>query len=537
MGFLDDLFGNTASDASQQAAGFQVNALNNAINQSGQFETRARGDLEPFAAAGRDALPGLQGLIQDPNQQRDFIENNPFFDSLADNAQQRLFNNQAARGKVGSGETAKALQNSILLLGNDLRSQSVGERQNLANTGLDAAKNQAFVTASAGKNINDLITGIGDAQAAGAVGSANAQGAGAAQGLQAGLGIGNLLTGGKGIKSLFSGDNTAQVLPGAAGLDPGTLQNLPSSIGNLLGLSGGGSAITAGAGTGAAGSSLGVGAGGLGAGTAPFVSAGDGGIGALAQGNAFNLSSVPNPFSNISGLFGGGGSAITAGAGSGAVGSSLGVGAGGLGAGTAPAISAAGSSVAGFAAAAATAIGVAGVTMVAKGIIGSLKSKKKQKALFAKVTEPLKTAAPVQINGETRFAFINPHTGGQLFASQLGRDQIVGGKRARAIMDVWNPQTQQFGMWHAQEGFVSGEEIAQRAVALQDDNADDRGDTRPSVLAAVLQAATSEEVATAQSEIAQLEARGETAPALAEAIFARQNYNNGLDQFGIERGN
>jgi len=161
------------SDAPSEAAGIQAAAGTEAIQFQRQALEQARADVAPFREAGAGALPGLTGLIQDPEQQRAFITENPFFKTLADDAQRRLFQNQAARGKVGSGETAKALQNSLLLLGSDLLSQNIGQRMNLATLGANAAAGQATATQQTGRAISDLTTQIGNVQAAGQIGQAN----------------------------------------------------------------------------------------------------------------------------------------------------------------------------------------------------------------------------------------------------------------------------------------------------------------------------------------------------------------------------
>ena len=123
---------------------------------------------------GTDAIDGLSSLVTDPNAQLDFINNNPFFEALANKSKNTLLNNQAASGKVGSGSTAESLQNSLLALGTDLVNQSVTQRQNLVNTGQNAAAQTGSLGASAAASISDLYAQQGNAQAAGIVGAQNA---------------------------------------------------------------------------------------------------------------------------------------------------------------------------------------------------------------------------------------------------------------------------------------------------------------------------------------------------------------------------
>lgn len=223
-----DKAGKRAADASVQAAQIQADATRSASQLQAQTTREqlaanqraidtARSDLQPFRQLGVDSIGGLQEaqqgiqtLATDQNAQADFVTNNPFFKALADDAQRRLFNNQAARGKVGTGGTAEALQNSVLLLGNDLVDKQLNRSQNAFNNaynittlGSNAAAGQATATqqgtttganiAQLGtRNITDLATQGANATASGIVGAANARNAANQSAIDAGLGIGAL---------------------------------------------------------------------------------------------------------------------------------------------------------------------------------------------------------------------------------------------------------------------------------------------------------------------------------------------------------
>lgn len=161
------------SRAASQGAGAQAAAGEQSIEQQRASLERARADLQPFREAGAETLPGLTELIQSPQAQEEFVTENPFFQSLTGEAQQRLSGNQATSGQTEG--TKKALENSLLLLGTDLVSQNVDQRFNLARLGANAAAGQATGTLQTGRSISDLATQIGNVQAAGAVGGANAQ--------------------------------------------------------------------------------------------------------------------------------------------------------------------------------------------------------------------------------------------------------------------------------------------------------------------------------------------------------------------------
>ncbi len=136
-------------NAAEEAARIQAAAVDRAI------ATQA-----PYNELGTAAAQQIQQIQADPGA---YIQNNPFYRSLADDAQQRLLANQAARGKLASGGTADALQTSLLNLGNGLVQQQLGTLQNQVNSGQTAAN------ATSG-----LQTDRGAVQAAGRIGSANA---------------------------------------------------------------------------------------------------------------------------------------------------------------------------------------------------------------------------------------------------------------------------------------------------------------------------------------------------------------------------
>ncbi len=149
------------------AAGQAAQGFGNARISLRESEETARGDFQPFTDVGKTDLQGLGDLITDPERQRDFITQNPFFDALAGRATSTLLANQAAAGKVGSGGTAEALQNSLLLLGTDLLNQNINQRFDLANLGLRSASGQAGVTTSLASPIAQTFVGQGQAKAAG----------------------------------------------------------------------------------------------------------------------------------------------------------------------------------------------------------------------------------------------------------------------------------------------------------------------------------------------------------------------------------
>lgn len=190
MGILGKITGSDkAAKASKKAAKIQAQSAREAIAFQRESRDLARSDLQPFRQAGQDQLSPLSALISDPQAQLNFVQNNPFFNSLAEDAQSRLFSNKAARGKVGSGGTAQALQNSLLLLGQNLLNNNISQRTNLATLGQNAAAGQGTAAIQTGNTISDLSTQKGNALAAGQIGAANAN----TQGIQSIFNLGGTL--------------------------------------------------------------------------------------------------------------------------------------------------------------------------------------------------------------------------------------------------------------------------------------------------------------------------------------------------------
>lgn len=160
----------------QQQAGQQASAL-----------------LDPFAAIGQQGLSQAQ-FLTDPQQQFNFLQNNPLFQLGLENLNEQTMNVAAARGRLSAGDTLQQLQNNALLAAQPLISDQKQSIGNLLNYGLTTAGNQG-----------NLLTGQAAAGAGGIVGAANAR----TQGVNNLLNLGGLLAGG------FGGSNP--VIPNKAG--------------------------------------------------------------------------------------------------------------------------------------------------------------------------------------------------------------------------------------------------------------------------------------------------------------------------------
>ena len=167
-----DLLGGNAADAARDAARAQERAGLEAIDLQRETTQQIRGDLAPFREAGAAGIPLLSGAINDPSSR---VLNNPFFQTMAADQEQRLLASAAARGKVGSGGTGDDLQRNLLLLGNQFAQQDITNLQNLTNTGANAAAQSGSFAQQGATAQGGILGNIANANAAGTIGAANAK--------------------------------------------------------------------------------------------------------------------------------------------------------------------------------------------------------------------------------------------------------------------------------------------------------------------------------------------------------------------------
>jgi len=136
-----DLSNKIIQDSTDTAEGKIDIARAGAIAAQDRGLAAIRSDFQPYLDAGKVTVEGLEKLINDPQTQRDFILNNPYFDEFANQTERRLLANQTAKGRVGTGETGLELRNRLLEYGNQLLNTAIAQRQALVNTGINAAAN------------------------------------------------------------------------------------------------------------------------------------------------------------------------------------------------------------------------------------------------------------------------------------------------------------------------------------------------------------------------------------------------------------
>jgi len=209
--------------AGQQAIGGLLGAvLGGAPEQlapSGGFSARFKGTQRGLPAATDAAgLPMVpEGFEFERGAER--VTQDPLFQALAAQQEERLMSSAAARGMVGSGRTAEALNRNLLRLGQEFRQQDIANQLNEAkiqqalraeNLGVQAQRfgqllniGQLGANVSTGSgsaiqgtaaNVGNLLTGMGNVQAATTIqrGNLSAGTSGQLLGLAGGMGAGAL---------------------------------------------------------------------------------------------------------------------------------------------------------------------------------------------------------------------------------------------------------------------------------------------------------------------------------------------------------
>jgi len=225
------------SDAIKDGAAAQERAGNAAIDANKEALEIARQDLQPFRDIGGEALnPLLDRVLNNngdtiaDNQARngtriltgatrqlgdqlnsdnsysiDNVVNNPLFKTLLKEGTENVAASNAARGRLGSGDTLKDLTNASLSIGADLYGRELDQRNidtnnlftavgvgsglqnsgqsirnssnnqlfNLASLGANAASGQATNTLNTTANNGNLTTQIGNVNAASGIARAN----------------------------------------------------------------------------------------------------------------------------------------------------------------------------------------------------------------------------------------------------------------------------------------------------------------------------------------------------------------------------
>lgn len=222
MGFVKNtigaITGSSAADAAEAGRVQQERATQEAISRQEAGTGRAGEFLDPFAA------PGQQGLEQasfltDPQQQFEFLQSNPLFGLQLENLNQQTGKLAAARGRLSAGDTLEQFGRNALLAASPLIGEQKRSIAGLLDFGRGVAGQQANVEIGAASNISPLLQDIGNIQAAGGIGIANARAQGTSNLINlATLGASGGFGGGGGGGAVTTGlTPTRFISPGAPG--------------------------------------------------------------------------------------------------------------------------------------------------------------------------------------------------------------------------------------------------------------------------------------------------------------------------------
>lgn len=221
---LGDLSGKPQEEAAANAARYQYASTMAGIEDNKLARAEQQALLAPFRGVAdnnvlnmyRETGSGQPSYAYDPNQ-----------DALLNNALNRttraVMDAQAAKGKLASGGTRTALMEAIAPIYMQRQGQDFEQKYNaqnqrfnqlgqLVSTGHNAAAGQGAALSNATNNITELRNQGANAQAAGAMGQANAQ----AQGTQNMLGLAAMAA------SMFSDERMKEDIERIGEMDDGT---------------------------------------------------------------------------------------------------------------------------------------------------------------------------------------------------------------------------------------------------------------------------------------------------------------------------
>jgi hypothetical protein len=171
QGFLDAA--NTGANSAVMAANQQSQGFRDANAAQVQGSNRASAMFDPFAQLGQSGIDQA-GFLTDPNQQFNFLQNNPLFQMGLDNANQQTLGNSASRGRLSSGDTLQQLTNNSLLTAQPLIQDQKNSIADLLRFGTNAATNQGNILLDQGQTTANSANNAVGAQAQGILNSGNA---------------------------------------------------------------------------------------------------------------------------------------------------------------------------------------------------------------------------------------------------------------------------------------------------------------------------------------------------------------------------
>jgi hypothetical protein len=188
----DAFSGRTGAEAALEGARGQTRIGREGLQLNAETLRRLEETLAPFVQAGQGRIGQASQLFGPQGAQT--ILDDPSFQAAANRTQQNTLAQQAARGRTGAGETPLALQTGLTNLGADFLSRQRGDLLSALGLGQASAAQQASGGLQSGQRASDLLTQIGNAQAAGGIGAAQSFGQGSQNIASAGLGLASIFS-------------------------------------------------------------------------------------------------------------------------------------------------------------------------------------------------------------------------------------------------------------------------------------------------------------------------------------------------------
>ena len=151
-----------------KAAKAQTNAANQASAVQQQMYNQTREDLDPFRQRGVNALARYADAVDQP------FEETPGYQFRLQQGIDAVEASRAARGGLFSGATGKAINSLAQDYASNEYTNQLNRLQGLANMGQSAAAMQGTAGQNFASQQTNTLAGLGNAQAAGAVGMTNA---------------------------------------------------------------------------------------------------------------------------------------------------------------------------------------------------------------------------------------------------------------------------------------------------------------------------------------------------------------------------
>ena len=178
MGFLSQLAnvftGSEDAKAATRAGEIQQAEAQRQGANIGVAGQSAISRFDPLAAVGQQGIEQA-GFLGSPQEQFQFIQNNPLFQLGLDNLNEQTLKGAAARGRLSSGDTLQQLTQNATLASQPLIDRQRQDILNLLGISQNVTGQQAGIERQTAQDVANLLTGGAAAQAAGVVGAQNAR--------------------------------------------------------------------------------------------------------------------------------------------------------------------------------------------------------------------------------------------------------------------------------------------------------------------------------------------------------------------------